>query len=254
MYIRRLLWLPATILALSLLILGLSESHSYPPLHDPQPSASSLASVNISLAERRARLARYCLSKQPHAPPTPMNFRFVENVSPRGLPGDVAFCLPKKCGSTTLDQFVLNNIDSGDQEVWMWAGPRYSTREQVLARKSTLVVMVTRHPIERLVSAFRHLFRTGLTDVNLFLCAEELNKATGSCDLTPNAALAERIIQQLRPSSPDPLLSFQEFIRYLLDLDQEFTSLHSEVARRWGGLATHWQPYSAYCSTCRWLG
>ena len=133
----------------------------------------------------------------------------------------------------------------------MGAGPRHSTREQILARKSTLVVMVTRHPMERLASAFLHLFRTGLKDERLFLCAEEFSPSTEPCDLTTNAALAHRIIQQLRPSSPDPLLSFSEFIRYILDLDKEFTSLQQEVAQRWGGLASHWQPYSTYCSICR---
>ena len=117
-YIGRLLWLPATILALGLLGFALFESQYsevFAPLHDLELSASSLTSVNISMAERRARVARYCLSKEPPAPPNSMNFRFVEKLSPRGLPGDVAFCLPKKCGSTTMDQFVLNNIDSGDQ-------------------------------------------------------------------------------------------------------------------------------------------
>ena len=49
------------------------------------------------------------------------------------------------------------------------------------------------------------------------------------------------------------LLQFGEFVRFLIDRGNKFTSLKRQVNRDWSGLASHWQPFSSHCSPCTLL-
>lgn len=207
---------------------------------EPMKVPGNLTSV---LATRRQRLRQYCsTTTHPNIPANPENFHFIERLKP----GDLAICVPKKAGSTSLTTFFLTNADSEDTTVWL-AGPRLSTRHQILERKSTLKAMVIRHPLARLASAFLHLFRRGLNNEG-FGCSQ--HHTNGSCHLTQNADLAQRIIQHLRPGSSAELLTFQEFVSFILGAEGEFQRLHVESSVWWPGLCKHWEPYYSYCSPC----
>ena len=209
----------------------------------------------ISMLElRKARLLKHCSSKKRsqgpsmtklNSPEPPMkNLHFVRN-----LPGDVAFCLLKKAGSTSLTHFFTNNLEPAEEMTWL-VGLDQTTREQIVRSRSSLRVMVVRHPFTRLVSAFNHLFRWGLHDQGLFLCDNPSNVARG-CK-TENFALAKKImIEHIRPSGRnDTMLQFPEFVRFLINSGNEFTALQKHVNENWSGLASHWQPFSSQCSPC----
>ena len=178
------------------------------------------------------------------SPEPPMkNLHFVRN-----LPGDVVFCLLKKAGSTSLTHFFTNNLEPADEMAWL-VGPDKITQERIVKSRSSLRVMVVRHPFDRLVSAFNHLFRWGLHDEGLFLCDNTSNVVRG-CK-TQNFALAQKIMfVHKRPDSNDTLLQFPEFVRFLINSGNEFTALQKHVTENWSGLASHWKPFSSQCSPC----
>ena len=134
------------------------------------------------------------------APPKPSmkNLHFVRN-----LPGDLVFCLLKKAGSTSLTHLFTNNLEPADEMAWL-DGPDEETQERIVKSRSSLRVMVIRHPFARLVSAFNHLFRWGLHDEVSFFCANTTNVVRG-CQ-NQNSALAQKIIEKTRPGSNNTLL------------------------------------------------
>ena len=170
------------------------------------------------------------------------NLHFIRN-----LPGDLVFCLLKKAGSTSLTHFFTNNLEPADEVAWL-DGPDEETQEQIVKSRSSLRVMVIRHPFTRLVSAFNHLFRWGLHAEGSFLCANTTEVVEG-CQ-TQNSALAQNIIRQTQPGSNDTLLRFPDFVRFLIDSRNEFAALKKKVTSHWSGLASHWQPFSYHCSPC----
>ena len=107
--------------------------------------------------------------------------------------------------------------------------------------------MVMRHPLHRLVSAFHYLFRASVNLKPIFV------------EQAATSWLAERIIRKVRPQSKDPLVSFHEFVDYVLDTEKKFTDLKAEEVSRWSwgaspvGISDHWQPFSSFCSPCRLL-
>ena len=121
----------------------------------------------------------------------------------------------------------------------------------MVIHRSGLRVMVIRHPFARLVSSFNHLFRWGLHTRFIHPCAES-DKVDGGCE-TQNHRLARMIIAQIRPGSNDNLLKFSEFVRFLINVGDEFAALKKHVSKHWSGLASHWQPFSLECSACHLL-
>ena len=216
----------------------------------------------ISILElRRATLLKHCSSKTKKSSqelsvkklpvvsslkPALKNLHFIRN-----LPGDLVFCLLKKAGSTSLTHFFTNNLEPADEVAWLDV-PDEETQEQIVKSRSSLRVMVIRHPFTRLVSAFNHLFRRGLREEGIFLCANTTEVVEEGCQ-TENAALAEKIIRQTRPGSKDTLLRFPDFVRFLVDDGNEFAALKKQVSSHWPGLASHWQPFSHHCSPCHLL-
>ena len=65
--------------------------------------------------------------------------------------------------------------------------------------------------------------------------------------------LAQKIIKQTQPDSNDTLLHFPDFVRFLINRGNEFTTLKKQVTSDWSGLASHWQPFSSHCSPCHLL-
>ena len=162
---------------------------------------------------------------------------FIEN-----LPRPLIFCIPKKVGSISIYHYFINNLDENDQKVWL-IGPSSDTRENIFKKRNPLKAMVTRHPFERLVSTFKHLFVTGLHDVRLFFCT----KSPG-CPETPNLYLAKEIIKILRPNAGEneTNLTFKEFVTYLVDFKERFLSLKQEMHENYPNFEKHWVPYSRY--------
>ena len=121
-------------------------------------------------------------------------------------------------------------------------GPDHLSHQQIFESKNPLKVMITRHPLERLASAYNHLFRTGIDDFVSFLCV------TGpKCEVTQNAYLARQIIEKLRPGnvheeSKSPL-SFSEFVTYVVDSGQQFGDLKAEMEGKYPGIGAHWIPF-----------
>ena len=65
--------------------------------------------------------------------------------------------------------------------------------------------------------------------------------------------LAREIIAHVRPGSKDNLLKFYEFVRFLINVEDEFAALNEYVSTNWThwtGLASHWKPFSSECSAC----
>ena len=65
--------------------------------------------------------------------------------------------------------------------------------------------------------------------------------------------LAREIIAHIRPGSKDNLLKFDEFVRFLINIEDEFAALNEYVSTNWThwtGLESHWKPFSSECSAC----
>ena len=174
------------------------------------------------------------------------HLKYIQN-----LPGDLVFCVPLKAGSSSLNNYIYTNVDAADFQTWYnetkkkTIGDKYV--EEMLDQGGTTRVMVIRHPFHRLVSAFHYIFRASVNLEPIFI------------EQAATSWLAGRIIKQLRPHSTDPLISFPEFVDYVLDTEGKFTDLKAEEVARWSwgsspvGISDHWQPFSTFCSPCRLL-
>jgi len=221
------------------------------------PESGNESLEMVSLFElRRSLLLNHCAQKKNSwgGPPQGLPKLPLKNLHMvRNLPGDLVFCLLKKGGSTSLNQFFLSNLQPSDEMTWIQTVEE-AMQTKILESRSSLRVMVIRHPFTRLVSMFNHLFRWGLTDVAQFRCAGS-NKEVKGCE-TQNRALAREIIAHIRPGSKDKLLKFDEFVRFLINVEDEFAALNEYVSTNWThwtGLESHWKPFSSECSACHFL-
>jgi len=205
------------------------------------PDPDLLLSLTRVLEARRARMLQHCLRNMSSTPPEPAHYLHMIEHQPQLT---VAFCIPKKVGSLSLNRFFEEYIPREDYSI-IWTHPYlplpYSKVDDfdILA---TTRVMIIRHPLQRLVSAFYYLFTV----------AAHSNPI--SVEQQSTSWLAGKIIGQLRPNSVDVHLHFPEFVRYILNKKNEFSKLHEEERQKWGWeLAHHWQPISTFCSPCSFL-
>ena len=162
------------------------------------------------------------------------------------FPGDLIFCVPKKAGSTSLDQFFAMNLEFNDYMSWK-IRTVLPPKERFLASTR---MMVIRHPFHRLASAFQYIFRYSVEEVE-----------DKYFEHTAGVFLSEGIIQHLRPNSTDPRVSFSEFVSFILDEKKNggFSQLiHQKGRERWPGGAwsefnQHWQSINSFCSPCALL-
>ena len=160
------------------------------------------------------------------------------------FPGDLISCVPKKAGSTSLDNFFAMNLEYNDWMSWK-IRTVLPPKERFLASTR---MMVIRHPFHRLASAFQYIFRYSVEEVEA-----EVQEAS--------VFLSEGIIQHLRPNSTDPRVSFSEFVSFILDEKKNgsFSQLiHQKGRERWPGGAWsefphHWQSINSFCSPCALL-
>ena len=111
----------------------------------PQLPESSNESLEIvSLFElRRSLLLNHCTQKKKSLGGSPQglpklplkNLHMVRN-----LPGDLVFCLLKKGGSTSLNQFFLSNLQPSDEMTWIQPVEE-AMQTKILESRSTLRVI-----------------------------------------------------------------------------------------------------------------
>ena len=163
------------------------------------------------------------------------------------FPGDLISCVPKKAGSTSLDNFFAMNLEYND--FMSWKNRTVLPPEERLLASTRM--MVIRHPFHRLASAFQYIFRYSVEGME----AGWLQGAEGFA-----VFLSEGIIQHLRPNSTDPQVSFSEFVSFILDEKKKggFSQLiHQKGRERFGGAWSefphHWQSINSFCSPCALL-
>lgn len=192
--------------------------------------------IRSRFSQRKEILNAYCDKKLDDNELKLEEYHFIER-----LPRPLVFCTPKKVGSLSLSSYFTNDVDEEDQLSWM-LGPVHDSREYIFQSRNPLKAMVTRHPLERLASAYKHLFITGLDDFNSFLCANG-----PKCEITQNAYLAQQIIRKIRhevnPSETSLNLSFSEFVSFVVDSGQQFGDLKREMGEEYPGIGAHWEPY-----------
>jgi hypothetical protein len=210
--------------------------------------------------ERRGRVGRVCGSLGPGHPADLANWHFLESTRPV-----LALCATKKAGSTSVHSRIMDSVDCEDCR---WLQDRTTTGGlALLEAPGTLRALVTSHPLERLAATYIHLFHTGLQQEAMFPCWSR--RPDGSCRLTTNTELAGRIghaqggstrylipdtryrIPDTRHQATEYIISFPEFIAYILDTRGQFAARHRAAALDFPGLAAHWEPVSSYCSPCR---
>ena len=162
------------------------------------------------------------------------------------FPGDLIFCVPKKAGSISIDNFFAMKLEYNDYMSWK-NRTVLPPKERFLASTR---MMVIRHPFHRLASAFQYIFRYSVEEVE-----------DKYFEHTASVFLSEGIIQHLRPNSTDPQVSFSEFVSFILDEKKNggFSQLiHQKGRERWPGGAwslfnQHWQSINSLCSPCALL-
>merc|ERR1712038_298807 len=161
-----------------------------------QPAEKHLEAI---FALRRARILRFCQKEKnlSHPPSPPLFLHHIED-----LPGDLIFCVPKKAGSVSLYKFFAKNAEYNDYMSWH----NRTTLPPPGRLLASTRMMVIRHPLHRLASAFQYISRYSVEDV------EEKY-----FEHTAGVFLSEEIIQHLRPNSSDPQVSFSEFVTFILD-------------------------------------
>ena len=108
------------------------------------PESSNESLEMVSLFElRRSLLLNHCAQKKnslgglvQELPKLPLkNLHMVRN-----LPGDLVFCLLKKGGSTSLNQFFLSNLQPSDEMTWIQTVEE-AMQTKILESRSTLRVI-----------------------------------------------------------------------------------------------------------------
>ena len=208
---------------------------------DSEPIANKIVgkedkSIKERFKERKQNLDKYCDKMNDKREPNLDEYHFIESLA-----RPLVFCIPKKVGSLSLNSYFMNNLDEPDQLSWL-LGPVLHSRLNVLKNKNSLKVMVTRHPLERLASAYNHLFITGLKDSETFLCADG-----PKCQKTQTEYLAEKIIRRLGGEEVvhqnSSYLSFSEFVSFVVDSGNQFMDIKEEMDEKYPGVAVHWQPF-----------
>jgi len=226
---------------LILLTLVFIGNHIYVNFIAILPEQDLLLSLPRVLEARKARILQYCLRNMSGTPPPPPHYlHMIEHQSQLS----VAFCIPKKVGSLSLNKFFEDHIPREDYTI-VWTHPDLPlpySKLDVVDIQATTRVMIIRHPLQRLVSAFHYLFTVAAHSDPI------------SIEQQSTSWLATKIISQLRPNSVDVQLHFSEFVGYILNKDNQFSTLHKQEREKWGWeLAHHWQPISSFCSPCSFL-
>ena len=87
---------------------------------------------------RRATMLKHCSTKKVSEVQSLRTVHFLRN-----LPGDLAVCVLKKAGSTSLNHFFTNNLDSTDEAAW-FTPPDKETQQHIVESRSSLRAMVIR--------------------------------------------------------------------------------------------------------------
>lgn len=168
--------------------------------------------------------------------------------------GDLIFCVPKKAGSLSLDNFFRVAVDQQDYISWhhrskMPLLPSCNSSEAAERLLTSTRVMIIRHPFHRLASAYQFIFKYSIEETEAKYFEHQAS-----------VLLSQGIIEQLRPGSADPQVSFSEFVRFVLDQKTGGFSppIHQKGLNRWPGgewseFGQHWQSISSFCSPCALL-
>ena len=109
------------------------------------PESSNESLEMVSLFElRRSLLLNNCAQKKNSwgGPPQGLPKLPLKNLHMvRNLPGDLVFCLLKKGGSTSLNQFFLSNLQPSDEMTWIQPVEE-AMQTKILESRSTLRVMM----------------------------------------------------------------------------------------------------------------
>ena len=108
------------------------------------PESSNESLEMVSLFElRRSLLLNHCAQKKNSwgGPPQGLPKLPLKNLHMvRNLPGDLVFCLLKKGGSTSLNQFFLSNLQPSDEMTWIQTVEE-AMQTKILESRSTLRVI-----------------------------------------------------------------------------------------------------------------
>ena len=145
--------------------------------------------------------------------------------------GDLIFCVPKKAGSLSLDNFFRVAVDQQDYISWHHRSkmPLLTSCNSSEAAERLLTstrVMIIRHPFHRLASAYQFIFKYSIEETEAKYFEHQAS-----------VLLSQGIIEQLRPGSADPQVSFSEFGRFVLDQKTGGFSppIHQKGLNRWPG-------------------
>ena len=111
----------------------------------------------------------------PHPPALAAHFGLLELVAP-----PVAICRARKVASASLTALVVAALEPAARDAWL-LGPSMAPAAELVARGSTLRVVVARHPLERLADTYVHLVHTGAGQEHMFPCH---TRSSSSCLLT----------------------------------------------------------------------
>ena len=154
----------------------------------------------------------------------------------------------------SLDNFFNVNVEHKDYMSWnhrtvmpLLSCNSSDAQERIL---TSTRVMLIRHPFHRLASAFQFIFRFSIQETESKYFEHQAS-----------LLLSQGIIEQLRPGSANPQITFSEFVRFILDEKKkgDFSSpIHQKGLEKWPGgewseFGQHWQSISNFCSPCTFL-
>ncbi len=214
-----------------------------------EESQSPLYDAKSSITSRTSHYRRVCEKyRDPRRPqykslfqPTPLN--------PQRLAHDIAnkfyVCAPPKVGSDAwsrltrklsgqswkgmLKKDVVKVVQKAADEDWFKQGTR---------------VIVTRHPLERLLSSYLFIFVDSSThrDLTKKVTHSWLHqrKSLGRDPLNENHVVLD--------AGREPTLSFRQFVNFLTECPKELSDCSVMTSE---GVAGHWAPYWKWCQPCR---
>ena len=155
----------------------------------------------------------------------------------------------------SLANFFNVNLEHKDFMSWYQTKvmPFHSCNSSSEAKEKMLTstrVMLIRHPFHRLASAFQFIFRFSIQETEAMYFEHQAS-----------VLLSRGIIEQLRPGSADPQITFSEFVRFILDEKKRgdiSNPIHQKGLEEWPGgewseFGQHWQSISSFCSPCTLL-